>query len=231
MVLICWSEILRYSATSWIRPLAGIMVLILYKGMTHKEGSFSNPSPCGDYGSYRDYLYPYFKGDRKGIRPLAGIMVLIGKKIPSWWRLGKFRIRPLAGIMVLISSECRERLSRNTIESVPLRGLWFLSTERQLNSLRRQYMNPSPCGDYGSYLLRGHISMKNLEKIKNPSPCGDYGSYLKGHADTYKIVSYGIRPLAGIMVLIARHSLLNSLYFMRRNPSPCGDYGSYPHPL
>ena len=85
MVLICGRSghrLHRYRRR--IRPLAGIMVLIF---KSPKGGNITfvdmNPSPCGDYGSYRDYLYPYFKGDRKGIRPLAGIMVLIGKKIPS----------------------------------------------------------------------------------------------------------------------------------------------------
>ena len=161
-----------------IRPLAGIMVLIFKspKGgnitfvdmnpspcgdygsypvpqmneQFHPSGK--NPSPCGDYGSYRDYLYPYFKGDRKGIRPLAGIMVLIGKKIPSWWRLGKFRIRPLAGIMVLIK-------------------------------------------DKGGMII--------WQNNKNPSPCGDYGSYLKlTYSPKGGSILWRIRPLAGIMVLI-----------------------------
>ena len=40
----------------------------------------------------------------------------------------------------------------------------------------------------------------------------------------------GFRPLAGIMVLIGSMTagivLINSPF-----PSPCGDYGSYPHPL
>ena len=85
---------------------------------------------------------------------------------------------------------------------------------------------PSPCGDYGSYLLhsltinhsqkeqvsvplRGlwflsHVMLDIIcdEVAPFPSPCGDYGSYLP------RFVVYSIsaerrfRPLAGIMVLI-----------------------------
>ena len=62
------------------------------------------------------------------------------------------------------------------IVSVPLRGLWFLSLKAFLIlSYRHQF--PSPCGDYGSYLLLGYA----LPGRHTP----------------------GFRPLAGIMVLIS----------------------------
>ena len=35
---------------------------------------------------------------------------------------------------------------------------------------------PSPCGDYGSYLMRQAKGGVKMNKIF-PSPCGDYGSY------------------------------------------------------
>ena len=59
-------------------------------------------------------------------RPLAGIMVLISnQKWPDEKGAGKFR--PLAGIMVLISMAVCSALSALEYNSVPLRGLWFLS--------------------------------------------------------------------------------------------------------
>ena len=36
-------------------------------------------------------------------------------------------------------------------------------------------LNPSPCGDYGSYELAYEES--SVDAARNPSPCGDYGSY------------------------------------------------------
>ena len=59
-----------------------------------------NPSPCGDYGSYR----------KKKARDLT-----------------------------------------EYLESVPLRGLWFLSVAPQKTLEKVWNTNPSPCGDYGSY--------------------------------------------------------------------------------
>ena len=61
-------------------------------------------------------------------------------------------------------------------------------------------LNPSPCGDYGSYELAYEES--SVDAARNPSPCGDYGSYHKRH-------------------LLYLYSKTNV------NPSPCGDYGSY----
>ena len=39
-------------------------------------------------------------------------------------------------------------------------------------------------------------------ETKNPSPCGDYGSYLNMACLISRTVASRIRPLAGIMVLI-----------------------------
>ena len=37
--------------------------------------------------------------------------------------------------------------------SVPLRGLWFLSVETMRDKFTEWLVFPSPCGDYGSYLV------------------------------------------------------------------------------
>ena len=64
---------------------------------------------------------------RTSFRPLTGIMVLIfamqatrGKK--------KISFRPLTGIMVLIKDTYKIINKQTQKVSVPLRGLWFLST-------------------------------------------------------------------------------------------------------
>ena len=61
--------------------------------------------------------------------------------------------------------------------SVPLRGLWFLSPEGHPDA-------PRPAGE------------------RFPSPCGDYGSYLISSLYSSTQVPANFRPLAGIMVLI-----------------------------
>ena len=161
------------------------------------------PSPCGDYGSYRQKVmqsmesfytvsvplrglwflsltYPDFIEDFDvlSFRPLAGIMVLI----ETIWILkhysAKESFRPLAGIMVLIW---------------PNNLVWSPT-----------YTFPSPCGDYGSY----HILKKLFvypDGRKFPSPCGDYGSYLVVGLFLYVPIGESFRPLAGIMVLISSY--------------------------
>ena len=62
------------------------------------------PSPCGDYCSYRPvFTFTVFLKFTHSFRPLAGIMVLI-------------IITPITETVVV------------GYVSVPLRGLWFLST-------------------------------------------------------------------------------------------------------
>ena len=65
----------------------------------------SFPSPCGDYGSYQEKSFAEMYELPECFRPLAGIMVLIDKYI---YRIGN----EVVGV------------------SVPLRGLWFLSSAK-----------------------------------------------------------------------------------------------------
>ncbi len=88
------------------------------------------------------------------------------------------------------------------VVSVPLRGLWFLSSKRRIEDRQTQGDEfPSPCGDYGSYLLPTYVP-SFLNGLSFPSPCGDYGSYLRRTDEEYEDKDEGFRPLAGIMVLI-----------------------------
>ena len=95
------------------------------------------PSPCGDYGSYRQGFSNEYVGERRVVsvplrglwflsgdengeytfcklsfRPLAGIMVLITAKEEVKRELERRRFRPLAGIMVLILRHRRGRWLR-----------------------------------------------------------------------------------------------------------------------
>ena len=60
------------------------------------------PSPCGDYGSYREVDFLTDKLIKERFRPLAGIMVLIAALLEDDGFPGQLSFRPLAGIMVLI---------------------------------------------------------------------------------------------------------------------------------
>ena len=81
--------------------------------------------------------------------------------------------------MVLISSAPQATNSAAIEISVPLRGLWFLSTLMLANEILKVLL-PSPCGDYGSYQLNTNREKPLFPLRKLPSPCGDYGSYLGG---------------------------------------------------
>ena len=87
-------------------------------------------------------------------------------------------------------------------------------------------MFPSPCGDYGSYLLGRY----NYEKIWSYPGFRPLAGIMVLIATTYLKKSGTIascfRPLAGIMVLIVHHVFREKIIF-RKFPSPCGDYGSY----
>ena len=167
----------RSSLTLWrsFRPLAGIMVLISIRFMARKDGPagvsvplrglwflsrgkqqrthrnvLQFPSPCGDYGSYRNLVFPFRSlplsfpspcGDYGSYQSLASDV--------DYPKRGSFR--PLAGIMVLI----------------PRRKRTWLHTK---------ILFPSPCGDYGSY-PSCHAGNMNEYVVSFPSPCGDYGSY------------------------------------------------------
>ena len=88
------------------RPLAGIMVLILYDlGKDEVFTKVQFPSPCGDYGSYR------LKGTARKIRHNYKISV------------------PLRGLWFLSWDISSTYPGSTGSISVPLRGLWFLSKE------------------------------------------------------------------------------------------------------
>ena len=140
----------------------GIVVLILEMLKDIPPAALSAfPSPCGDYGSYRerntfgyyvpsiwfpspcgDYgSYPCIRRTVKSIlkkgcfRPLTGIMVLILQRPRPSMKISASCFRPLTGIMVLIQRPKRVQELDEAV-SVPLRGLWFLSTSRRTPTLK-----------------------------------------------------------------------------------------------
>ena len=113
------------------RPLAGIMVLIgETKGMSPNSSYFMFPSPCGDYGSYRQTIcrmendgrlkFPSPCGDYGSYHTLYR-KILKAKilKFPS--PCGDY------GSYLRLSRRCMTSSTHGV--SVPLRGLWFLSTQ------------------------------------------------------------------------------------------------------
>ena len=193
VLIVCRS----YHVFRWdsFRPLAGIMVLILHGVQSEHKGmkmvsvplrglwflssgeqiqviimrQMKFPSPCGDYGSYLSFMENKKKAIIVCFRPLAGIMVLIINLAKNVYISASLGFRPLAGIMVLIPSSFQ-----SWDVSVPLRGLWFLSSQ-MIDVLTKIYKEfPSPCGDYGSYQM---MPTSRILRIMFPSPCGDYGSY------------------------------------------------------
>ena len=136
------------------------------------------PSPCGDCGSYQ--------GQKVGddlpclccFRPLAGIVVLIqGQKAGD--SLPCLCFRPLAGIVVLISA-CANMLLifSKSVVSVPLRGLWFLSSlDNSCTGAERLVSVPLR----GLWFLSQAVSFLSLTSARS------------------------FRPLAGIVVLIFYH--------------------------
>ena len=135
-------------------------------------------------------------------RPLAGIMVLInigGKKNTKYNMLS---FRPLAGIMVLIRIMMKQvSIDEARKVSVPLRGLWFLSTTRTLRKRWNVWgLFPSPCGDYGSYLGQG--IMNHLAETYVSVPLRGLWFLSMNLICLTFIQRSSFRPLAGIMVLI-----------------------------
>ena len=137
------------------------------------------PSPCGDYGSYQfkhritsevlPAMFPSPCGDY-GSYPAPVTRRIVERVTGSF--------RPLAGIMVLICLLARITLRQLRLVSVPLRGLWFLSsTLRQCN---QPHENSSfrPLAGIMVLIARGDV-------------------------DEQATVKSCFRPLAGIMVLIA----------------------------
>ena len=159
-------------ATYSFRPLAGIMVLILY--LLKWEAWFYEKVSVPLRGLwFLSRVYKLTTGETLSFRPLAGIMVLISVvPVLNRWSASCFRplagimvlifqrkrwvcrtvrgrFRPLAGIMVLIVHEMCHLWQEYDGVSVPLRGLWFLSDRPIMVIWLCQF--PSPCGDYGSY--------------------------------------------------------------------------------
>ena len=201
-------------------------------------------------------------------------MVLITDLNSLWIKRRNTVSVPLRGLwflsfMVLVGLDTISHLV-----SVPLRGLWFLSCRKRANkkwiresfrplagimvlikriksSLKKRYLLfPSPCGDYGSYLVRdggtymatsrggfrplaGIMVLINemLEGKTFPCPVsvplrGLW--FLSAHvAGRQNLDNFSFRPLAGIMVLIAIKKVRLCVKSSMSFPSPCGDYGSY----
>ena len=81
-------------------PLRGLWFLSREDDNHDRRRKEKFPSPCGDYGSYRDSYNYVYASITRNFRPLAGIMVLIMLYRPLITSISHFR--PLAGIMVLI---------------------------------------------------------------------------------------------------------------------------------
>ena len=102
-----WFLSISLSSTYFIepfcfRPLAGIMVLILYEKIEYDDRQPRFPSPCGDYGSYLSSLYSATQVPSNMFPSPCG-------------DYGSY-------LWLHISTSALYRQV-----SVPLRGLWFLS--------------------------------------------------------------------------------------------------------
>ena len=134
------------------------------------------PSPCGDYGSYLwSYLYRTIRRPHEESVPLRGLWFL-SKYMTINWPQSRRRIRPLAGIMVLI-------------------GIVLLAFSKS-----KLGTNPSPCGDYGSYLVVDDT--KGLITSSESVPLRGLWFLSADQQARFAFDQDGIRPLAGIMVLI-----------------------------
>ena len=109
------------------------------------------------------------------------------------------RFRPLAGIMVLIEASSMTNKEKELLVSVPLRGLWFLSTE--------VYDDIFP-GIEVSVPLRGLWFLSTAGKHQLEHRPRNVSVPLRGLwflSDGIAIncfCCHSFRPLAGIMVLI-----------------------------
>ena len=139
-------------------------------------------------------------------RPLAGIMVLIVIPLSSnTFKNSSFR--PLAGIMVLIKQGTKIPCLGTAGFPSPCGDYGSYHVRNVGNISKRTNSFPSPCGDYGSYQDEVFTKVQ-VDFGQFPSPCGDYGSYRHGTRSycSFKLESF--RPLAGIMVLIAKTASL-----------------------
>ena len=112
----------------------------------------------------------------------------------------------------------------NSLVSVPLRGLWFLSSCTGRNFIRRPRPFPSPYGDYGSYQLM--FPMQVWVETLSFRPLTGIMVLIRGFLPVNTRNGICFRPLTGIMVLISMGSqgLVSAWWLF---PSPYGDYGSY----
>ena len=108
------------------------------------------PSPCGDYGSYRDHILEEKRHDRK--------------LFPS--PCGDYGSYPRARQHV---EPCKD------LVSVPLRGLWFLSLPG-IGQCRSANGSFRPLAGI-MVLIMLDADADTLFDEEFPSPCGDYGSY------------------------------------------------------
>ena len=84
------------------------------------------PSPCGDYGSYRERKIKYFE-EYGRFRPLAGIMVLIPMTCNVIWLRQALAFPSPCGDYGSYLPMVNDVDEKKVSVSVPLRGLWFLS--------------------------------------------------------------------------------------------------------
>ena len=138
----------------------------------------------------------------------------------------------------------------NQSNSVPLRGLWFLSKDTPVFLIYPVINNSVPLRglwflSFSFYdvmrhvLSRNSVPLRGLWFLSTPMEIAQmifYGensvplrglwflSFLTGELDTGNFSKF--RPLAGIMVLIETFCQ-DCVDQMLEIPSPCGDYGSY----
>ena len=139
-------------------------------------------------------------GYSTSFRPLAGIMVLI-RETRNLIALSSRDVSvPLRGLWFL-SSSMFVFSSFITFVSVPLRGLWFLSTGTKITQSAQTATSFRPLA--GIMVLIAEVKKIILDIVAEfPSPCGDYGSYRPWGFIVPTWNSLSFRPLAGIMVLI-----------------------------
>ena len=122
-----WGKLLLHRLAGVSVPLRGLWFLSIRTGRnlySHYEVSV----PLRGLWFLSKTRYDFMvQPEGQRFRPLAGIMVLIPRETCSLSKLKK-GFRPLAGIMVLISLIGESWAISRIIVSVPLRGLWFLST-------------------------------------------------------------------------------------------------------
>ena len=142
--------------------------------MTREQAMF--PSPYGDCGSYR-----LMKKD--DIKP------------------GLTSFRPLTGIVVLINIVAMELMFPTQVVSVPLRGLWFLSSKMRTATISSILEFPSPYGDCGSYQIKRKFK-KVLDK-RCFRPLTGIVVLITDKKTAKRLLGIAsFRPLTGIVVLI-----------------------------